>query len=98
MLLGHRSILPKPRLGIRKCGTENWEVVSSTTFLLSWGSYSLGLPHLTNFVASESPAGLVEMQIAELLAKVSKSVGLRRGLRVHNLTSSPVMLLVWIPT
>lgn len=50
LLLGHGSILPKPRagprLGIRKCGIENWEVVSSTTFLLSWGSYSLGLPHL----------------------------------------------------
>lgn len=38
------------------------------------------------------------MQIADHLARVSKSVGLRRGLRIHNLTNSPVILLVWTPT
>ena len=63
--------------GIRKSGAENWDLVSSTgvpSFSPESHFPLVSFTLYTNLVASESPGGLVEVQIAELPSRVSKSL------------------------
>ena len=81
LFLGHGSISPKPRAGAR-LASGRVELRTGTLshpqgFLLSLLSLIFPLVSFTlytNLVASESPGGLVEVQIAELPSRVSKSL------------------------